>query len=644
MSGNPWLKRKNLFSSSVPEAVVKPKAKWRVFSILWMAFKRTCTFVGAIVLITAIFSSIMVSSVIEEDAKAALPDQMVLVLNIEGTIGDLPKEVSLVDPLASRGAMMKGFVDAIYRAKDDPRVEGIYARLGTAQFGLAHVQEIRKALHDFRKGGKFAYIYAPSYGGGLGQYYLVSAFEEIWMQPMGMVAITGLNAEMPFLRNVLDKVGVEPQFMQRKEYKNAYESFTNAEMSSASKESMEVLIGDIAAVIKSDIAQDRGISERDVDVLVDMGVLLSQDALEGKLVNVVDYEDKILEKINKGVTGDPYVEAPYVAFSVYAGHTGSDAGGDTLMHALNLDQKQHSNKMNGQPRVALVYAVGAIMDTDGTNARTGGVDNGIAAADEISSALLEAAEDDSIDAVVLRVNSPGGSPIASETILRAVQRVQSKGKTVTVSMGGAAASGGYWISAHADQIFVLPSTLTGSIGVLGGKVSAKQLWENIGVNWESVSWGENAGLWSMNTPFSESEAQRMSLMLDNIYDNFIDRVAQGRDMSVEQVEKIAKGRVWTGKRAVENGLADQFGGLNEALDYAAVQAGAQDRHTVDVVMLPKPLTALEQFIELLEGQITAGEVIRSYGVYMEQLSVAVREWNIMSDPSKHSVYNPITLQ
>ncbi len=148
----------------------------------------------------------------------------------------------------------------------------------------------------------------------------------------------------------------------------------------------------------------------------------------------------------------------------------------------------------------------------------------------------------------------------------------------------------------------------------------------------------------MNTPFSESEAQRMSIMLDHIYDNFIERVAKGRDMSIQDVEKIARGRVWSGKRAVEIGIADQFGGLNEALDYAAKQAGGTNRHDVDTVILPKPLTALEQFIKLLEGQVIAGEMIGSYGVYLKQIEPIIREWNIVKDPQNHSVYNPIRLQ
>ncbi|MGH1376425.1 MAG: signal peptide peptidase SppA [Alphaproteobacteria bacterium] len=642
MRKNPWLKRKNLFSSPVPKVVEKPKVKWRILPILWMAFKRTCTFVGGVVLITAIFTSMMVSSVIDKETNVSLPEKMVLVMNLEGEIGDLPKKVSLVDPLAERGAMMKSFIDAIYRAKDDPRVDGIYARLGQMQFSLAHIQELRKALHDFRSVGKFTYIYAPSYSGGLGQYYMVSAFEEIWMQPMGIVAITGLNAEMPFLRNVLDKVGIEPQFMQRKEYKSAYESLTNAQMSDASREAMSALIGDIADTIKADISKDRGIAEGDVKKLVDMGVLLSQDALDGKLISVVDYEDQLIEKINKDMTGDAHSEAPYVDFSVYAQGTSPGEDQDMLMQALQIEQEDEQT--GGVPRVALIYAVGAIMDTDGSSARVGGVDNGIAAADEISAALLEAAEDYTINAVVLRVNSPGGSPIASETILRAVEKVKEQGKSVIVSMGPAAASGGYWISASADQIFVLPSTLTGSIGVLGGKVSAQKLWENIGVQWDGISWGENSGIWSMNTPFSESEAQRMSIMLDHIYDNFIERVAKGRDMSIQDVEKIARGRVWSGKRAVEIGIADQFGGLNEALDYAAKQAGGTNRHDVDTVILPKPLTALEQFIKLLEGQVIAGEMIGSYGVYLKQIEPIIREWNIVKDPQNHSVYNPIRLQ
>lgn len=637
MRKDPWSKRKNLYSSPVPKVVKKPKVKWRVWPILWMAFKKTCMLIGASVLFLVIVTTWMVSSVVDE-MNVSLPEQMVLYMELDGVLGDLPVDAGFADSFSNNIKTMKTFTDAIENAKTDPRVEGIYAHLKQGRYSVAHIEEIRASIKSFRQSGKFAYIYAPSYDTGLGGYYLASSFDEIWMQPMGNLMITGLSAELPFLRDVLDKIGIEPQFFQRKEYKSAYESLTNSEISEANRRSMTALIADIYDVLSKDIAKDRDVTIAAFKSFVDRGVLMADEALDIGLVDKVDYADKLVEQISMRVTGEPKNETlTYISFDKYMNKiTEKD---NAIADAL-LSKEEASNS----PRVALIYAVGAIMDTDGNSAstRVGVMGGGVAAADTIAGALLRAAYDDDIDAVVLRVDSPGGSPVASETILRAVEIVQEEGKTVTVSMGPTAASGGYWISASADEIFVLPTTITGSIGVLGGKVSAQKLWENLGVNWARINEGQNAAMFSMNTPFSKSEAARMNLMLDNIYDSFLVRVAKGRNMSIADVDKIARGRVWVGTSAVKIGIADQFGGLNEALDYAAVQAGGVDRHDVDVVILPKPLTPIEKFVQLFEGQVAAGKIMGIQAAILREFQPSIAKFMIMQD-SQNSVYAPIKI-
>ncbi len=635
---NPWQRHKNLFSSAVPKSVEKPKIRWRILPILWLAIKKTCMLLGATVLVLAIITAWTFSSVVQE-MEAPLPSQMVLYIELDGNLSDIPNAVSFSDPFAGAGKTVKTFIDSIERAKNDPRVEGIYARMSRGHYAIAHVQEIRAAIKDFRSSGKFAYIYAPSYDGGLGSYYLAASFDKIWLQPMGSLMITGISAEMPFLRNVLDKIGIEPQFFQRKEYKTAYESLTNSKMSEANRRSMNALVTDISDVIAKGISEDRAVSIGDFKGHVDRGLLLSGEALQAGLVDKVDYADNLIALINKRVTGDPKsMNLFYVHFDDYMSELNNQKN-IMVEQLLNVKPEKIS------PRVALIYASGVIMDGDGSKASMplglGG--DKVAAADKISGALLLAAYDDDIDAVVLRVDSPGGSPVASETILRAVEKVQEEGKSVTVSMGATAASGGYWISAYADQIFVLPTTITGSIGVLGGKISAKKLWENLGVNWDGAHWGKNSSIFSMNTPFSVSEAERMNAMLDDVYDNFLARVSKGRKMSIEDVEKIARGRVWVGTSAVKVGLADQFGGLNEALDYAAVKIGKTDRHDVDVVILPRPLSPIEQFVELLEGQVKAGEMLGIQAAVVGKLQPFLSELMIMGD-AKNNVYNPVQIK
>ena len=629
------MNRRPLYSAPVPKKITEPKVRWRLLPILWMALKRTCMLLGAFVFLSFILFSCALSSAVK-DVNTDLPDKMVLFIELDGMLGDVPQDVSLTDPFSQSAQTVKTFIDALEKASNDSRVAGIYAKMSSGGYALAHMEELRTAIKDFRQSGKFAYIYASSYQGGLGAYYMATAFDEIWMQPMGIVMATGLNAEIPFFRSVLDKIGVEPNMFKRKEYKSAYDSVTNNQISDAHREEMQVLIGDMKDVLVSDIAADRNITVASLTQSINKGVLLSQEALDAGLVDRVEYSDKLVEHINMRVTGNPKdKDALYVRFAAYIKEMNQGNKSAAEMFMTELEQAEEKNVVTDKPAIALVYAVGAIMDEN--KGRSGG----IAAADEISSALLRAADDENIKAVVLRINSPGGSPVASETILRAVRKNQETGKKVIVSMGPAAASGGYWIATYADQIFVLPTTITGSIGVLGGKFSAQELWANLGVNWERISWGKNSGMWSMNTPFSESEAAQVNMMLDNVYENFVERVSKGRKMPLEDVEKIARGRVWTGKKAVDIGLADQFGGLNEALDYAAVQIGLTKRQDAEIVILPRPLTAIEQFVRLLDGQVRAGQMINAQAPLVEALQPFLNHMSIMGDAQNNSVYAPV---
>ena len=644
MKKNPWNAHRQIFRSSVAaQQQSKPGLRWRVLPILWLAFKRTSMVVGAIVLVSAVVMALSFSSVYEGKKVAALPDKMVLYLELDGSIPDHPEDGGgIADVFSEPGPTLREFIAGIDRARDDKRVKGIVADLSGGGFPIAHVQELRAAIKRFEKSGKFAYIYGISYGdvGSMGSYYLASAFDEIWMQPMGLVGITGMRAEVPFFKDVADKIGIEPQFFKRKEYKTAYESFTNSEMSEANREELTGLIDDISDVVVHDIAKDRKMSEKQFRALVDKGLFVDEEAKKSGLIDVLDYGDVLTRKVNERVTGDPETkDLAYVNVDDYISRTRphESIAGALIERKMGLDGKDGGS--GGKPTIALIYASGVIMpsDFDGSGE--------VAAADDIAQALGEAAKDDSIDEVVLRIDSPGGSPVASETILRAIQQVQNEGKDVVVSMGSVAASGGYWIATAADRIFVLPTTITGSIGVLGGKVSMQEMWKKIGVSWGGVHWGKNAGMWSMNEPFSKSGAERMNAMLDNVYKNFVARVAKGRKMSEEDVEKIARGRVWSGKRAIEIGLADQLGGLDDALDYAARQIGAKDRSGVSIRVLPKPLSPVERLVNMLEGQVQVGDVAGVQAELLKPLLPLARQAAVMArDPLGYSVYMPIEVQ
>ncbi|MAE52082.1 MAG: signal peptide peptidase SppA [Micavibrio sp.] len=632
-----WRKPRPLFSASVPKAVERPAIKWKVLPIVWLALKRGAMVLGFLVLFSMIISSITLGTMMNR-AAAPLPDNMVLVLEFEGGLNEIRPPASLANPFGTKEMTLRHYVSAIERAKNDDRVKGIVARMRDGAFSSAQAEEIRAAILDFKQSGKFTRIYSTSFGGagtGLGRYYLASAFDELWMQPMGLVMISGVNAEQPFARDALDKIGVTPQFFQRKEYKTAYESLTHTQMSAANREEISGLVEDMTAHIVSTIASDRGITEARLMELVNQGLFTADEALEAGLIDHMNYADVMIDQVKELLSSDGNGgdDVSFQSLQSYSDHVG-----------VNIFEQGDVPKEIRQTRkaggVALIYAVGAIVTSDV------GAGGSLAASDEIAPAILDAAADRNIKAIVVRIDSPGGSPAASEAILRALDKAQQGGKPVIVSMGATAASGGYWIASHADQIFVAPTTITGSIGVLGGKFSLDGLWKKIGVNWDRVQWGENADMWSMNSTFDASGAARMNAMLDHVYANFIQRVAKGRKMSLEQVEAVAKGRVWSGKKAVDVGLADQFGGLMDAIDYAATLNGGKNRHDVYVQIFPKVKTPVEEFIALLEGEgdLSPFEGPGFQSAVFEPLKPLIEAAIVSRDSHGVSVYAPLRVK
>ncbi len=620
-----------LYTNTLPPAVSEPKMKWKILPIFWLGIKRTATVLGFMVLLNLVLALIILPAFLPQQASSpSLPEEMVLFLKFEGGVRELPAPVSLTDPFAERQATVKDIVEGLDRAAADSRVKGIVARMYNGSFALSHVTEIRAALKRFRDTGKFAHIYSSSYGdggGGLGRYYLASAFDEIWMQPLGVVSITGVGVEVPFFRETLDKIGVEPQFFKRKDYKTAYESLTDKSISPENKETMQKIVWDIRNEMLTKIPEDRGMNASAFEKLVNKGVFTAPEAEAAGLITYANYGDVLLDNIAEAVTGvrDPD-ELELINMGDYIGARRGEVS---------------KFKRSADDKIALVYAVGAIMPTG----EGGGFsDDGIAAADEIAPAILAASKEEDVSAIVLRIDSPGGSPSASESILRAVEKAQERGKPVIVSMGATAASGGYWIAAYADKIYALPTTLTGSIGVVGGKFAMKDLFSKLGVNWDKVSWGRNAGIWSPNTPFNASESERINAMLDNIYENFVARVAKGRKMSVEAVDKVAGGRVWTGRRAVDVGLVDELGGLENALDHVASLTGVESRNDLNIVVYPKPKTAFEQVLELLDTQATMGKSVKVQERVLKAAGPMLDLLQVYENPQNYSTYEPLSLQ
>lgn len=567
-------------SHSKPEEI--RRKRWNFGRMFKTLVRRTCLVLGGLMLFSLVMA--FIAGLVSGGSKT-LPSEMVLAMNIIEPIGETESTRSLADPFAAPGATVQDVIETLDRAAVDPRVKGLLVSLDNGGIDMANIQELRAAIKRFRDAGKFAHIYTASFsdlGSGIGAYYFASAFDEIWMQPAGLVSISGIALDMPFGRAALDKLGAKPEFLHREEYKSAMESFTNTEMSAANREMMTSIVNDISMQLFNDIAEDRKLKSSVLQAQIDKGLVTGPDAVKAGLITRLDYADVLVDEVREKISGEKGGDKPEIV----------------------VLEEYHSavfkERTSAGADVAIIRVVGEIVP--GSKPRPG-----YATGDYIADALEEAAENESIKAIILRVNSPGGSPSASETIRRAVVKAKEEGKKVIVSMGPVAASGGYWVTVDADRIFAMPTTLTGSIGVIMGKFEISGLWDKLGINWDGISWGKNARLWSMNAPMAESERAALNGAIDSTYGDFIDRVAKGRGMDKKTVRELAKGRAWTGAQAKKNGLVDELGGLDAALEYAAKIAEKSSRSRLKIIELPEPLTPVEQFMNLMNGQVMGGE-------------------------------------
>lgn len=581
----------------VPKPVATAPRRFRPGRIIWEALKRTAMLLGFVMLFSSLVGVWAASRMTGAEKVPSLPEKMVLTLDLTGELNGKTKPSQYLKEFGfgvSSELTVPGMVDAIDAGAADQRVQALSLFLGSAPMDIAELQELRSAIKRFKATGKPVSAYADSFGGGgsgLGLYYLATAADDIWMQPVGVVAIPGMSAQLPFFRGLFEKVGVKPQFFQRKEFKTAMEHFTSREMSPESRMQMEGLVKELGDQISGAIMADRKQVSKNFPALVDQGLFTDDESLSLGLIDHIDYRDVYVEAVRKSVGGDGKARTPdFVTLEQYAS-------------VPALKQKAAG------PKVARITVEGMIVEGAGSNNPLG-MQEKMATSGDIANAIMEAAESKSIKAILLRVNSPGGTPTAAETIHRAVIRARTEyRKPVIVSMGGMAASGGYWISAPADRIYALPATLTGSIGVVGGKFDASGLWEKLDINWEQVNYGKNSAMWSFNSAFSPSEQERFEASLDKVYSAFTKRVADGRKLTPEQVEKIAKGHVWTGRQAKDLGLVDLLGGEDVALDSVAVQLGKNTRSDLTVVDLPEPESKLQALLKLLAMETSLSRIL-----------------------------------
>jgi protease IV len=505
-----------------------------------------------------------------------VPSGCVLELDLQSA----PAEASGFDPLAvlngaGKPLLLGEAVAAIHRAAKDDRVAGLIARVELPAIAAGPVQELRAAIAEFSD-VKPTVAWAETYPGTL-SYYLASAFTEIWMQPSGTVALVGFATNATFLRDALDKVGIQAQYIARGEYKSAANRFTEGSYTDAHREADRRLIESLHGQVFAAVADSRHLEPAELDALADKAPLLRDDALAGRLVDRVGYRDEAYARIIE-LIGAPEVltgpDDPNAPPRLYLSRYAKAA-------APSVELPGRKSK----PTIAIVTLAGPIVSGRGGR-QLSPLGASAAGGDTIAAALREAGANDDVSAVVLRVDSPGGSVVASETIWREVVRLREAGKPVVASMGAVAASGGYYVSMSADAIVANPGTITGSIGVITGKMVARDLKDRLGIGSDAVRTNANADAWSLNQPFTSAQYARVEADADFYYTDFVARVAEGRNLTTEAVDAVARGRVWTGADAKEHGLVDELGGLRTAVARAKVLAGFEPDEEVKVLTLP----------------------------------------------------------
>lgn len=454
----------------------------------------------------------------------------------------------------------------IQAAKTDPKIKGILLNLTSVNAGISTIEEIRSALLDFKKGGKFIYAYSENYSQGA--YYLSTVADSVFLNPKGSVDFHGLTAELAFFKGTLEKLEIEPEVIRHGKFKSAVEPFLLDRMSPENRQQFKVFLGSIWDHIIQGVSSARGISTGEVQLAADSFVAREAEAaVKARLIDRAVYYDEVLGTLRKKTGKGKDDDMDFISLRQY-------------------DRSPHPPAEFSTNKVAVIYAAGDIVSGEGDRDEVG--------SDKIAAAIRKARKDPDIVAIVLRVNSPGGSALASEVIWREMSLTKGT-KPLVVSMGDYAASGGYYISCIADTIVAQPTTITGSIGVFGLLFNAQNMFKNkLGITFDTVKTGHYPEIGSYSRPMSDGEKEIVHQEIEKIYSTFVDHVAKGRGLTNSFVDSIGQGRVWSGTDAVRLGLVDLTGGLNDAVKIAAKMAGTEKYR---VVRLPQAREFLEKFLE-----------------------------------------------
>lgn len=501
--------------------------------------------------------------------------------------GGLPESVSQPGIFGQLEQNLAGLIGRLDQASTDDDVTAVLLRIGEPSIGRGKLAELSAAIARVRAADKK--VIAELKSATMAGFLLACSCDEIVMPESGVLLVPGVRAEITFYRGLFDKLGIQADMMQVGAFKGAAEPYTRDGMSPEFRKQYEGLLDDVYDQLVDTISTNRKLDREKVQELIDVGLFTTAEAQQSGLIDRVAYDDTFQEELRATLGVDELdlvknygKKKPDMDFSGMMG----------MMKLFELMMGgEPSRRASRNKKIAVVYATGMIMDGESTASLFGGE---ILGGDTIVRAIRKAQDDKTVAAIVLRVDSPGGSAMASDMIWHAIQQCD---KPVVASMGDVAASGGYYISMGCSKIFAEPGTLTGSIGVVGGKIALNGLYDKVGLHTAVISRGKNSGLLSSDKPFSDSERVVWKKMMEDVYRQFVDKAAAGRGMKAEQIEPLAGGRVWTGRQAKEKGLVDELGTLREAIAFAKQQAGIGADEKAELLILPKPKSIFDQLFD-----------------------------------------------
>lgn len=517
---------------------------------------------GAMITVALVVGVILL---MQDDNEMLSEDPRWLYVDLRLPFTASPQPLGLLDDPDSAVPLTTEMAHLIRSAGQDDKVLGIRAEMGGLNLGWAQVEELRQAFLDYRSTGKECKIWAEAYTNK--EYYLASACNEVLAPEAGVFLVTGLSMTITYYADLFEELDIKPNFAHVGDFKSAVEPYERTGPSEAASEATNALLDSLYTAFIDGIAEGRQLTSQKVRDLLNNPPITPQGALEAGAIDAIQYRDQFLMKDNEDFE---------------------------FFHWRDFMSKISSDTLINEHSIGVIYADGAIMNGSSGGSLFGGQSIG----DHTLRRHIQRAIDEDVDALVLRISSPGGSGSASDAIWREMQRVKELNIPIVISMGDYAASGGYYISMIGDYVFAQPNTITGSIGVFGGKMNFSGLYDKVGMDLHTYQRGSFANLFSSTSDFSDAERAKYQEFLNGFYQVFITKAADGRNLTVEQIHEVAQGRVWTGTQALEHKLIDELGGLEDAIQKAAELSGIQE---YKIITIPQPKSVVEEFIEQLQG-------------------------------------------